>query len=91
MTTRLSRVFAESGSRSSVLATSIAASLDDVSLPCTPNASHAMAGVECAISDARVADVAFGSASETTFVRIESRAARFFCDVITANTSGRCS
>ena len=90
-TTRLSSSGAEFGSVSSVCATSIDTSADDDSLPCTPKASQAMAGVLFAISFARACVVAFGSVSAATFARIESSAARFFGDVITASISGRCS
>ena len=50
-----------------------------------------VAGVERAISVARSEVVVFGLVSAATLARMESSAARFFAEVITARTSGRCS
>ena len=84
-TTRLSSSGAEFGSVSSVCQAITAPAAQ------RPKASQAMAGVLFAISFARACDVAFGSVRAATFARIESSAARFFGDVITASISGRCS
>jgi hypothetical protein len=87
MTIRLSSTC---GLRRSSEATSIPASADDDSLPCTPKPSQTMAGVLRAISAARVESTS-PLAREETLRRMLSSAVRFFGAVRVASMSGRFS